>query len=335
MPKAESQMISDTILIRGSEIPIKRGQLPEIDLIYFEENPRIFSIIRADGRKPTQKQIETHLQKQPHVKHLVNTIEKNGGLIDPVIVRDGDMTVLEGNSRLAAYRVLAKRDPIKWGMMKAKLLPKDISDSAIFSLLGEYHIIGKKDWLPFEQAAYLHRRHNNHKVDISELKDEIGLSANEIKLMIGVIDFMAKHKVTDSNKYSYYYEYLKSTAIRKVRMEESKFDRLIVDKINSGEIERAADLRSGLKKICQTGGRVLNRFISGQDEFSLSVEKANTRNPDNAYYSRLHRFRQWIADLEIESELARLDGSIANKCKFEIKKISDRMNRLRKILKVD
>ncbi len=95
---------------------------------------------------------------QEHVKELKESIKSNGGLIDPIIVRDGDFVVLEGNSRLAAYRILYKTDPIKWAKIKVTLLPKDIPESAVFTLLGQYHIVGKDPWDPYEQAGYLYRR---------------------------------------------------------------------------------------------------------------------------------------------------------------------------------
>lgn len=50
-----------------------------------------------------------------------------------------DHVVLEGNSRLAAYRILAKNDPLKWSRVLVQILPEDISDSDIFTLLGTFH----------------------------------------------------------------------------------------------------------------------------------------------------------------------------------------------------
>ena len=114
--------------------------------MFYLENPRLYSIIRTEGQEPTQEDIQETLSKKEHVKQLVKSIQENGGLIDPVIVLGGENIVLEGNSRLAAYRILAEKDPIKWGKIKVKILPNNIPESSIFALLGEYHIIGKTDW---------------------------------------------------------------------------------------------------------------------------------------------------------------------------------------------
>ena len=111
-----------------------------------------------------------------HVKVLIQEIQRDGGLTDPVVVRAGSLEVLEGNSRLAAYRALARIDPLKWDTMKCKLLPENLDESLIFALLGQYHIRGKKDWAPFEQAGFLYRRSTVHDIDAAQLAQEIGLS---------------------------------------------------------------------------------------------------------------------------------------------------------------
>lgn len=128
-----------------------------------------------------------------HVKQLRLSIESNGGLIDPLIVRDGDYTVLEGKSRLAAYRLLCRTDAITWGKVKCKVLPADIDDAAIFALLGQYHITGRKDWDPFEQANYLFRRHQQTRLPVEYMAQELGISKQKAKNMIEVIGFMIEN----------------------------------------------------------------------------------------------------------------------------------------------
>ena len=100
----------------------------------------------------------------------------NQGLLEPIIVRNGDCVVLEGNSRLAAYRILKIEDPITWSKIDCKILSSDISEEFIFILLGNFHITGKKDWEPFETAGYLYRRKTSHNISLSQLESEVGLT---------------------------------------------------------------------------------------------------------------------------------------------------------------
>ena len=82
-----------------------------------------------------------------HVKQLVQSIRANGGLTDPLIVQDGEFVVFEGNSRLAAYRLLARLDPLPIAcensetVISPKLLghasiPKPAGDPLHFSRCG-------------------------------------------------------------------------------------------------------------------------------------------------------------------------------------------------------
>lgn len=121
------EMVNDTITLRGEEIPVKVGYLSQTELKFFPENPRIYSIISSWEVKHVQEDIQRILIRREHVKQLITSIKANGGLTDPVLVQDESFIVLEGNSRLAAYRALAEKDPIKWGLIKCELLPKDLA----------------------------------------------------------------------------------------------------------------------------------------------------------------------------------------------------------------
>src|SRR5262249_48545141 len=62
----------------------------------------------SSARRRTE--IYEELLEQEHVRELKDDIKLNGGLIDPLIVKDNTFEVLEGNSRLAACRWLYKND---------------------------------------------------------------------------------------------------------------------------------------------------------------------------------------------------------------------------------
>src|SRR5688572_13784270 len=95
--------------IRKQDIPVRTLWLEQSKLKFFVDNPRIYSLVRGDGREPDQDEIYTALLDLEHVRELKEDISLNGGLIDPLIVRDGTLEVLEGNSRLAACRWLYEK----------------------------------------------------------------------------------------------------------------------------------------------------------------------------------------------------------------------------------
>lgn len=322
----------ETILIRGVEVPITTATLPQADLRFFVENPRVYSILRVDGVEPSQADIEQKLLEMDHVKALIQDIKRDGGLTDPIIVRSGKLEVLEGNSRLAAYRALAKGDPIKWGRMKVRLLPEDLDEALIFALLGQYHIKGKKDWAPFEQAGFLYRRSKAQDIDSAQLAQEIGLSKRKVEHLIAVYQFMLDHGEVDTARWSYYDEYLKSTAIRKARLGCVGFDDLVVEKIKSGEIVRAIDVRDKLPLIC-SAPKTLQKFASRSYDFDDALESAVESGADSTPYKKLSKFRQWLVKPEVESAITRTQGETRKKIEFELDKLATRVEAMRSKLK--
>jgi len=318
--------VEDSLTINGKEIPVEVGFCSQEKLKFWQENPRVYSIICAGEKNISQEEIQERLSEKEHVKLLVQSIKANGGLTDPIIVRGGDFVVLEGNSRLAAYRILFSSDPIKWGKIKCKILPKEINDSLVFMLLGEYHIIGRKDWQPYEQAGYLYRRYKLQKVPLDDIQKELGIKKSEIEHLVEVYSFMLEHDDTDVNRWSYYEEYIKSNYIKKVREEYSKFDELIVKKIKNGEISRAIDIREKLIPIVKASHKTVKNFATGKVNFETSYERAILGGAGNLILERLHRFREWLASSEIEEEISENDDQIFDKCNFELMKIYKRIH---------
>jgi len=326
----------DSLTLNGNEIPAKVGFLLQSKLKFYPENPRIYSIICAGEKKITQEEIEERLSEKEYVRILMQSIKANGGLTDPLIVRDGDMVVLEGNSRLAAYRMLSKKDPEKWAKVKCKILPSDISEELIFMLLGEYHIIGRTDWLPYEQAGYLYRRHKIQGVSLDVMEKELGLKKSEIGHLIEVYLFMLKHDDTDINRWSYYEEYLKSNYIKKVRDEFPSLDKLIVKKIKSGEIGKAIEIREKLIPIAKASSKTVKNFVAEKTDFEAAYERAAKGGAGNVVYERLHRFRSWLADSGMDDDLVELaenSKELISKCQFELGKIHKRAHELSEKLK--
>ena len=326
----------DTLTLQGQDIEVERCYLPHSDLSFFPENPRIYSLVCADDTEPPQDEIEKNLIKLDHVKQLAQSIEANGGLTDAVLVRRSDHVVLEGNSRLAAYRLLSRKDAVAWGQMKCVLLPKDITESMIFTLLGQYHIIGRKDWAPYEQAGYLYRRCIKHNCPPESIAKEIGLSVKKVNSLIEVYSFMVEHDVVDVQRWSYYDEYLKSRAIKNARKTMPEFDRVIVSKIESGEINMAKDVREKVTKIADArnikGQRNLQRFINTPGSLEGCFDTTIKHGGDNTTYKMLNNFRVKIADSDTKKKIKNMTKDHLKRCKFELSKIEKAVAKINKEL---
>jgi hypothetical protein len=319
----------DSLVILGVKVPTTIQSLPQQKLKFFADNPRVYSVVRANGKQPTQDEIQQPLSDLEHVKELREDIKRNGGLLEPLIVRGGSLEGLEGNSRLAAYRHLAAKEPIKWGMVKCTVLPDDVDDSLVFALLGQFHIKGKKDWAPYEQAGFLYRRFKNHKVPTKVLSAELGLSTKRVKHLVDTYQFMVDHDEVDTSRWSYYDEYLKSNKIKKGRQKYPEMDGLVVKSIKSGTIDRAMDLRDQLPTVCGSPA-ILKKFAEGKLPLERAYERAVDSGADNVPYKRAAAFRRWITEQDVDALLAGCPPKVRDKLLFEFEKIAVRIAALKK-----
>ncbi len=219
------------VRIDGTDIHAEEKDVNQAELLFYTENPRIKTIVDTSlGDSPSQEDIEKLMKGMEHVKKLRQSIIAHDGLMDPIIVKDN--IVLEGNSRLAAYRLLAASDAVKWGYIRAIVLPSDVTEQNIFSMLGTLHIIGKTPWQPFEQAGYLYRHIRQSRKSIEGIAAELGISATDAKRYVQVYQLMIEHEDVVPTRWSYYFEMFKNPSIKKANENYPQYDIVesIIDK---------------------------------------------------------------------------------------------------------
>ena len=325
------------ITIGNKEFEVTEKQLNQCELLFYEDNPRVYSVLRANGGSPTQKEIEEKMTSMDHVKQLRLSIEQNGGLIDPLIVvkKGSDLVVLEGNSRLAAYRLLAEKDPVKWQKVRAQLLPEEITDNDIFTLLGQYHLIGRKDWSVFEKAAYLHRQKEASDLENDILAKKVGLTEGKVKSLLGVYEFMLQHNDLKPDRWSYYEEYLKSRGIKKYRETSSELDSVFVNQVKTGAIKKAEDVRDVLSDIAKTSGREATKIMEDIIAQKVTIYEghdrliATGRTTDN--YKHIEKFYKYISDTEVQNKV-KLEATTTRDIKFKLRQINKVIDKLLKDL---
>lgn len=329
-----NKISGSTLTIGGEEIPYVFCYLPQIDLRFYPENPRIHSVLFTgdSSEMPTQAQILEELEERDHVKELVQSIQANKGLIEPLLVRDGDFLVIEGNTRLAAYRILSRKDPVLWGKVKCHLLPEDTDDRKILAYLCQCHVVGRQDWAPYEQAGIIWRRNKIYGDSPEYMSKEMGMSLAEIKRLIEVYSFMDDHNDTIVAHYSYYYEYLKSRKVQAQREIYPELDKIIVKRIKSHEISKAEDIRDKVTRICGAGGKILQDFIDKPKSLEICYDKSIERSENTALYRTLNKFRVKVGDLDTKKSIQGMSQKNRKKCKFELNKIKGSVIRLLKVI---
>lgn len=323
--------IKSKLTIGNNEYDILEGELFQYNLKFYVDNPRVYSTLRISNADsmPSQDEIEHLMCEMEHVKQLRISIESNGGLIDPLIVRDGDMVVLEGNSRLAAYRLLAKINS-KWAKVKCKILPKGIDESAIFTLLGQYHIIGRKDWSPFEQAGYLYRRQKNTKYHANEMAKELGITTSKAKNYIKVYTYMIDHDDLIPEKWSYYEEFLKSKPIMCAIEKNPELEIVLVEQIKTNQILAAADVRKVGEIVSvdsKKSKKAVQQIISGEVDIYTVYEEIKDSGDLDEIVKKLKKFRDYIMEDSFETNI--VNGKNPE-VKYLIEKISKRFKEIDK-----
>ncbi|BCA62685.1 hypothetical protein HMP09_1919 [Sphingomonas sp. HMP9] len=323
---------SGVITLRGNDIPTVTRDIEQSKLRFYADNPRIYSLVRSDGHEPDQQLILEKLLEHDHVHVLKDDIVANGGLIDPLIVRDGDMVVLEGNSRLAAYRHLAGKEPIRWGRVRCTVLPADMDEQLIFTLLGQYHVKGKTDWAPFEKAGFIHRRITEQALEIDAVAEDLSIRKSEAEQLVRVFRFMLDKKVAARDHWSYFDEYLKSRKISKARELHPELDDVFVSHVDAGVIPRAIEVRTKLAVICGGNPKNLKRYVQGIVGFEDAYETASVAGGDNVSLAKLRRFRQWIVQNDSEDDMREATKAVRDKMRFELKEIERRTKKLKELL---
>lgn len=322
--------MNNVIKIKGVEYPIFETELDQRTLKFYKDNPRIYSVINTEGFDPSQQEIEEQMCNLDHVRDLKASIVEFGGLAEPIYVRDGSLDVLEGNSRLAAYRLLNKQFPDgRWSKIRCNVLPADIPESAIRALLGTLHLVGRTDWSPFEQAGYLYRIKNKEGVSDEQLAKELGLKKSDVSSSIKVFTLMKEMDDVTPDHWSYYAEYCKSQSISKKRKEFDELDKAFSEHVKGNRIKQAMDVRTCLSQVLNVADKAtdkaLQKFITGEyDVYDVMEEIQSTGKTDDAY-KLLNSFRKKVCDNNITDSIIQNEDS---KIDFELNKILKQIERI-------
>lgn len=321
------------VTIGKKEYEVTEQSICHHELEFYEENPRIYSILRVNGEVPSQRVIEDKLKSMEHVKQLRLSILQNGGIIDPIIVakRDGKYVVLEGNSRLAAYRILSEKNPLEWSYIKCNVLPENITDSDIFTLLGQYHLVGRKDWSKFEQAAYLHRQKETSKLDNAILAKNVGMTESKVNSYLTVYSFMLEYNDLRPDRWSYYEEYLKNNGIKKYRNTNPDIDNSFVKMMKKDEIEKAIDVRDLFGKIAKTNDntskKLMGKIIAGDINLYEGYDILKSTGKIGNAYQKIKKFREIIVSQEFAKQV-KAEAANNNEIAQELKKIKNKTVKL-------
>ncbi len=299
---------NNKIIVSGKSILLKIEELNIFDLKYWRNNPRIDSIIKE--KFPLKKALDEDIQKElwrlDSVKELYQDIKKNQGLIDEIIVKDN--LVLEGNSRLCAYRHLYKnaKDKVeqqKWSKIRARIVPSNTINEDIFTMLGTWHIKGKTKWRSFERASYIYRLYKEFEKDTDEISDMVKLKPKEVRDLITTYETMKSKGITetkDQSKFSAVYEIIKSREIKIAESKNPGITNKCIEAVKDNKFELARDVRELPKIIKDKSAK--KAFFEEGESFKDSLDIAKSRHPEHedTFYSFLKRGTKILNDCPLK-----------------------------------
>lgn len=305
------------IVVLGQKIQTSIDEIDIFSLNYWKENPRINAIIKqksGDG-DISDEDIEKALWETESVKDLFKDIERHGGLIDEILVRNN--IVLEGNSRLLAYRHLYRKAEqrkdeekmLTWSYIRARIIPEETSDKVVLSILGTWHIKGKTQWDTYEKAAYLKRMHAEYGISLKDIAASISVREKFVKDHIDAHDLMVKNNDYTLLKFSYYYELVKSTKIKELASKEPDIIPNTIQAIQEGQFKKAEEIRH-LDKILKDK-KAKREFFDEKVDFNDAFETTKDRHPEHAdsFFSNIKKVTETLQSCPIEKmEEIKIDG---------------------------
>ena len=333
-------MAENEIKILGEVIKISNDYLPIDELKFMKDNPRVYSCIHGEPdfdnlpEVVQQERIFENLKKEPSVKNLKSEIKRHGGLMEQILVRFDTKQVIEGNSRLAVYRILHEETKDEnWELIPCNIV-SSLTDDQQIAFLNQIHVKGKTKWSAYEKANFAYVQ--KERLTPKKIADLFGESEMTIRTRIKVIETMRTSDDTDRSHFSYYDVLVRNVDISKEIKENKGLRKVLFERIrNLGNVEdeenldfTALELRKKLPVIIQKP-KVLKKYIQGDPPLDL----------DTAYQSAKisnaqQKVRESTAILDgIErKDIISLDRNNLNALDQDLRKLVRTTDRINKIM---
>lgn len=328
-------MTQPEITIQGTPIPCTDEKLAIGRLLFLRENPRVLSSITGipdfDAKFPEEQQeiIYHKLLKEPSVKKLIPDIRANGGLIEPILVRADTMEVIEGNSRLAAYRKLdSSTQSNKWCSIPCRIV-SGLSDDQLATLLHSIHVKGKTSWTRYEKAYFTYHQHKVKGRSIKDVAEIFSVSEGTAYRDVRLIQAMKDNRDSERKNFSYY-QVLEATPVIKRELNQNpQLKSVLLQMIRSpdhGSMLTAPNLRDQLPIVIKKP-KILRKFVSGRIDLEAAYYSAKISNTQ----TKLQKVREILKDVT-SAEVEALDPASQKAVAYECRKIDKETSRISRAL---
>ena len=326
------------IVIHNQPIDTSVDELALDKLRFLKENPRVYAhTYGVEGfsdlsQEEQQEKIFEKLRLGESVKRLLPEIQSHGGLIEPILVRVDTWEVIEGNSRLAAYRILRSKEPGgPWDRIRCDIVSR-LTDDQLSAYLNQIHVKGKTKWSAYEKAnfSYVRKKRGMKIDDIAKLFDE---SPATIRIRVDVIEMMKENGDSIQDHFSYYDVIVRTPKISKAMRDEKVRNKVLKDIRNLGPNAsenpfNAQDLRKKLPVILEKN-KVRKDWLK---EEGTDLDAAYQRARISRVEDTVRRAKELLSDIS-DSEVNRLEPQRLNAFRMDVRRLAQEVERVKKMVK--
>lgn len=247
------------------------------------ENPRIKQYIEMYGKNISSEGISLALSgggtsdNRSSYQALRESIKVYRGIINPIIVNqreDGELIVIEGNTRLQIYREFHEADPQgPWNKIMC-IVYKDMDAMQIHAIRLQIHLVGPREWDPYSKAKYLYQLSEKDHIPMAQIISYCGGKTRDVQIFISAYKDMQTYYVPealsrgmdpDPREFSKFAE-LQNGSIKKALL-KSKFTKLDFAK---WVINRNIDNAQNVRKLPE----VLNDNVAREEFLKSNITEA-------------------------------------------------------------
>ena len=333
-------MAENEIKILGETINLSNDYLPTNELKFMKDNPRVYSCIHGEPdfenllEEEQQERIFKNLKKEPSVKNLISEIERHGGLMEQILVRFDTKEVIEGNSRLAVYRILHERTKNEdWEFIPCSIV-SSLTEKQQIAFLNQIHVKGKTKWSAYEKANFAYVRREKGWTP-RQIADLFGETETTIGTRIKVVETMMENNDPERSHFSYYDVLVRNKHISKEMNQNSDLRKVLFERIRSlGKVEdegeanfTALELRKQLPVIIRKP-KVLKKYIEGKVDLEVAYQSANISNVQQ----KILNAKKILEDVE-KKDITVLTKNDLNALDQELRRLFRETNRIDKIIR--
>lgn len=334
-------MSERNITVLGRQIAYEITNIDIYSIQYYPANPRINYIIsKYPPDKVSQNLIEEELLKLESTKERIKDLEDNKGLIDEVYVLNNQ--VVEGNTRLCAYRRLAKKypDDKRWRKIKSRILQDDVTDEELFYILGIFHIKGKTEWDAYEKASYIHKMINILNKSPEEICKQLRMQKKTLEATLQAYEVMSKKYLSNSSnndsinsskddlkKFSYFDAFHHQKELLKRKEETPEFEDRFVQWVREDRFKNAQCVRELPKILSHRKASKIFYESEPEDAFEEARQILYEDKPGKVdkFYKKVEDFNEFIGNAEVNKIREEIESSkqkkyVLQKCHKDFKK---------------